>query len=152
MMAESTWETLALPILNHLASIEDEESQSGVLDSDTLAEALGQPVQRVDNELVRLYDSGYLRGNLQHAGMGSRRHHLVAPGISEEGSPDCREVATKRPYELLLRLVEQRISSASTSEERSRWQRFRDGLVDVGKSGAGGLVVELTKAATGLNA
>jgi hypothetical protein len=29
---------------------------------------------------------------------------------------------------------------------------MRDALVDVGKSGAGGLVVELTKAVTGLNA
>jgi hypothetical protein len=56
------------------------------------------------------------------------------------------------PYELLLRLVEQRISSASSQEERSRWQRMRAALVDVGKSGAGGLVVELTKAVTGLSA
>ena len=152
MVVAPTWETVTLPVLEHIASLEDAESPQGPLTSEALAETVGQPVQQVDSELVRLHAAGYLRGRLHLTGLGSRLHQLNGAGLTEKGARAVGKWPPNDPYDLLLLLVEQRIATASSQEERSRWQRFRDGLVDVGKSGAGGLLVELTKAATGLNA
>ncbi|MGH8905984.1 MAG: hypothetical protein ACRD0K_05625 [Egibacteraceae bacterium] len=147
-MAESTWARVALPILEHIATIEDDESHSGILSVEDIAGVLGQPAQRVQNEVRRLHTSGYLLGKLY--GGHDSNDFLVGPGLSDLGARAVGKWPPNDPYGLLVHLLEQRISSAPNREERSRWQRIRDGVVDIGTSGAGGLVVELTKAMTGL--
>jgi hypothetical protein len=132
-MTDSTWETLALPVLEHVAGLEDDDSYHGVLQSEALAEAVGQPLQQVDNELVRLHSASYLSGNLQRVSLGSRLHQLTGPGLTDLGARAVGKWPPNEPYELLLRLVEQRSSTADSTEERSRWLKVRATLADVGK-------------------
>jgi hypothetical protein len=148
-MTESTWETVALPILEHVAAVEDDAGFRGILSVSELAAAINQPPTRVESDLHRLFEGGYLLGRMG-AGFGEP-DFMTMPRLSDLGARTVGKWPPNDPYELLLRLVEQRIDSAADDQERSRWQRVRAAITDVGKAGVAGLMVEATKAITGLN-
>ena len=147
-MAQSTWD-LALRILEYIGVVEDDEHHGGILSVEDLVEALDEPPKAVENELRRLHAGGYILGKLD-GGMAEYDTFVAGPGLSDLGARMIGKWPPNDPYEVLLQLLDERIQGASSCDERSRWERIREGLIDIGKSGAGGLVVELGKAVAGL--
>jgi hypothetical protein len=142
------WSTRVLPVLNALArAYSHAPSAIGVrteavveeleADSDTDSVAL------VLDELVR---AGYLEETLgadQLPGPASSR--LTEKGLQvTAGWPSASgEVALDR----LLTVIEERIEASTTEEERSKWERLRDGLAGVGRDVIVGVLTTTVNAA-----
>jgi hypothetical protein len=52
------------------------------------------------------------------------------------------EIALER----LLALIDERLAAAASDEERSRWQRFREGITDIGRDVLVGLLITTANA------
>jgi hypothetical protein len=136
------WTTRVLPVLQAAArAYSRTPSQLGVRTEDVVEE-LGSKIDQDATALAldELVRAGYLEetmGGDQLPGPGWSR--LTEKGLQvTAGWPSASgEIALDR----LLKVIEERIE-ATTGEERSKWERLRDGIADVGR---GVLVAVLTE-------
>jgi hypothetical protein len=146
-MTEETWERVALPLLRQIADAEQQHLPG--LDMDAVARELGLPAHEVKAELDRLIEAGFVADKVaKHLG-GSV--HLASPRLSEKGARAVGMWPSNDPYDALLALLDRRLLDDSLGdEERTKLQRVRATLTDVGKSTVAGVLAALVKSGIGL--
>jgi hypothetical protein len=128
------WEDRVLPVLETIGRVYHTSHPELGLSIETLANEVG--VAAEDEQLGRvvyeLVQTGYLEAPID-------TDQTLAPRffrLTERGLQVVAGWPTEAGADLLARLltlVDQRIASASSDEERSKWQRLRDGVVGVGR-------------------
>ncbi len=146
-MADRTWETLTLPVLEKVA---DAEAVGRDLSMEELSRDLGAPPSAIGAELVRLLNGEYITGEIEEE-MGNRAMlEISEPVLLERGARAVGKWPSDDPYEALLALLDARIESATDDDTRSRLRRFRDNVRDVGKGALGGVLGALIRDMAGL--
>lgn len=128
------WTSRVLPVLNALArAYSRAPSPMGVRTHAVVgelgADADGYSVALTLGELVR---AGYLEETLgADQATGPLSSRLTEKGLQvTAGWPSASgEVALDR----LLTVIEERIAASTTAEERSNWERLRDGVLGIGR-------------------
>lgn len=147
----SDWQQNVMPLLLAAASIEQELAPGAGITQDALNAALGRPPgdPQTATTLVQLSAADYLRdeqsveqidGPISFR-LGERALQRVAgwPGAGGDLSSE------------LLALIDQRLEDPTVSEdERTRLERLRDTVGDVGKGVVTGLLTALIKSHTGV--
>jgi hypothetical protein len=149
-MASDTWSTRAIPILELIAEIEIDAHQISLGE---VADRTGLPVEAVDVELDRLIAAGYAHGEIHRTMSGGDRRVWTyqGPVLAERGSRAVQQWPSDDPFDALLMLLDQRIlDPALDPETKTRLERLRGTLVDVGKGAAGGVLAALVRAGLGL--
>lgn len=149
-MVHDTWYTRALPILEAISKIEVETSLVQLGD---LARETGCTAEEVDIELERLLRAGYAGGTISRTMTGGRAEpwSYVNPILEERGARAIGQWPSDDPYDALIELLDRRINDDATdAETRTKLQRLRGTLVDVGKGVAGGVLGSLIRAGLGL--
>jgi hypothetical protein len=128
------WHTDALPVLRATHVANRDADEMGVY-QDAINEVLGrQPNDpRTDRVLFELEQGGFITGTISaHSGSGPTTCRLTGKGLQQvAGWP------TGASDDLVLRLLtvlEERIRETTDPNERSRLQRLRDGIIDVGEN------------------
>jgi hypothetical protein len=144
-MAEETWYSLALPVLEYLSTVEP-LSLPNVGD---IADALCADPMAVATEIDRLADAGFIRGRLHKtmSGGNPRPWFIEDPELAERGARVVGLWPAEDGYEALLALVERHIAEEADEDERSKLRRFAASLDDVGKSVAVAILIEWAKGA-----
>lgn len=147
-VAGDTWTTVVIPMLEFIANLEDDSETGfvGMVDTEIIAETIDQPVAIVRIELKRLLDDQLLSGKLYVTSEDETT--IVEPRLTARGARVVKRWPPDDASALLLELIDQRIEQ-STGEERTRWQRARQSLTDVGTNAFGGLLVEAGKLGLG---
>lgn len=141
---------MALPVLEAVAALEGEED---LLSMPELARRAGVEVDLVMVEVDRLLAGGYLGGEVNKVMMGGDPEgvRLMDPVLLERGARAVGVWPTDDPFDGLLTLIDRRLLDDSLdAETRTKLQRFRGVLVDVGKGAAGGLLAALIRAQLGV--
>jgi hypothetical protein len=144
-MSGEVWTTRALPILEAIGTHEGDD----LLDLATLVDETGLPLSVIDVELRRLIHSNFVSGKYEPV-MGSSASFLLDPYLTERGARCVGLWPSDDPYELLLELLDKRIAEESDDDARTRWQRIRGTVAEVGKGAVSGLLVELVKVGAGV--
>ena len=148
-MAESTWETVAVPILEEVAARETDGR--GMIDYREFADVTGADVEAVAAEVDRLLGAGYLSGRIEKAMGGPANYSLSNPRLAERGSRTVGQWPADNAADALLELIDQRLASPDTSPEtKSKLKGLRSAVGEVGKSVATVVLVALVKSQTGL--
>ena len=130
-----TWYTRDFLVLREVGRRVEAGEPLGV---DDIATALGLARDVVGKAGSRLKEEGYLKAG-EAMGIGAVRFFdLTAKGRREVGQWPSAETAADR----LIAVLEQRIMSAPNDEERTRWQKLRDGFLGAGRD----VVVDITSA------
>jgi len=129
-MVESTWEVLERPVLEAIAKRESEGRRSGPSTYEIL-EDTGLPSARVQNALRRLRLSGYLQAvdvtTQESTGPEYIMIELLEPGLRAVG------VWPGDPYDAVLAIVMHQLDIEPDADRKGRLERFRNGLVGVGR-------------------
>jgi predicted ArsR family transcriptional regulator len=147
-MADDTWTTVAVPILESLATLPPEAI--GV-DIGPLADDVGLDPLVVCRELERLIEAGYVHGKVQKmmTGGDARPWHYLGHGLAERGARVVGQWPDEDPYAALLDAIDRRIAAQDDPEEASKWRRARQRVVelgqDVGSKVAAGVLIEVMK-------
>lgn len=141
-MAHETWETVAIPILSYIADHEED----GLIGIGDIADAIGAKPMTVALEIDRLASAGYLRSgvNRQLTG-GDARPWFFQPLLEERGARVIGIWPGEDPYADFLNAIDRRIAEEVQPEERSKLQKFRAGVADVGKGVAVGVLLDVAK-------
>ena len=144
-MATPTWETHELPILEAIA---ERAASIGGPRWEELVELVGLPADQVQLALRRLYENDYIDG-IDVTSMGDAGFELLDIKLLE---PALRIVGIwpREPYEEFLRALERRIGDETDPERRSRLERLRDALIQMGESVATSVLTEVVKRSVGL--
>jgi DNA-binding PadR family transcriptional regulator len=142
------WSTHVLPILSAAARAYSRApsplgAHTGTIMEELAPDADEETVMRVLDELVR---AGYLEETLGTDQLpGPAAVRLTEKGLQvTAGWPTASgEIALDR----LLAVIEQRIDAAETDDERSRWERLRDGVTGVGRDVLVGVLTTTVNAA-----
>jgi hypothetical protein len=141
------WVTEALPVLQAVYDASKSADADLGVSHKRINEALGRQSDDPQTEKVvsMLVQGDYLERTAFEA-MGSRFCQITEKGLQitagwPSGAPDAA-------YTRLLALIDERVEEAASDEERSKWERLRDGVVGVGRD----VAVEVLSAAaqTGL--
>jgi hypothetical protein len=148
-MASDTWNSVAVPLLEHFAEREAKYAQSTrATDTLDIAQATGLELAAVELELKRLFDGGYLAGQFE-GGSGADSGFVLVPTLTERGARAAGKWPSEDPAEALIAIVDRRLREAQSPEERTAWQKIKDGFTAVPGNVLGSLAVELGKAAAG---
>jgi hypothetical protein len=128
------WSSRVLPILNAVARAYSRAPSSLGVRTESIVEELGPDADShmVALTLEELDRAGYLEETLGSDQLpGPAASRLTEKGLQvTAGWPAASgEVALDR----LLAMIDQRIDAATSDEERSRWERLRDGVLGVGR-------------------
>jgi hypothetical protein len=150
IVASDTWTTVAVPLLEHFAAYEVEyaERMTAIPLGEVLI-ATGLDSRAAALELERLFDAGYLQGNFSRE-YPAEQSWMIAPTLSELGARSVGRWPSRDAAEAMLAIIERRLNAAQTPEERSFWQKIRDGFAGVPGNIVGGLAVEVAKVVGGL--
>ena len=150
-MASNTWNTVAVPLLEHFATHEAEyaERLNAIGLSEILA-ATGLNATAVALELTRLFDGGYLEGEFTREHPAAQSW-LVAPTLTERGARASGRWPPNDPGQAMLAVIERMLAAARTPAERSFLQKMKDSFAGVPGNIAGGLAVEVAKAVGGIS-
>jgi hypothetical protein len=149
-MVDDTWDNRAVPILEHVATL---EATGAPFNLPHVAETLGCSRSEVQIEVDRLRSGGYLGGDLVQKGDGAGGivvWDFRRPRLLEKGSRAVGQWPSDDPYDALLSLIEQRLDDETDPETRTKLERLRATLLDVGKGVAGGILGSLIRAGLGL--
>lgn len=148
-MAESTWETVAQPLLEAVANAESNEDVY-YLTSKGLAEHLGLPRGQVEAELKRLHGSGHIGGRFESSGAAGgldlHKPYLGAPGAQAIGRWPSSD-----PFGSLVQQLERAIDEAQTPEEKTKLRRLATVVGEVGQDVLTGVLTAWVKAGGGLS-
>jgi hypothetical protein len=125
------WETEVLPVLEAFYTASGSaDADLGVSDN-AVNEVLGREPgdARTDRVVTMLVSTGYLDTTVRS--MGFRYCRITEKGLQiTAGWPSG---AADAAYTRLLTLIDKHVEEAATDEERSKWERLRDGVVGVGR-------------------
>jgi hypothetical protein len=126
------WKTEGLPVLQAVSTASESADVDLGVSAKTINELLGrQPDDpRTDRILTMLVRGDYVGQTIRAMG-SSGFFQVTEKGLQvTAGWPSGAPEAT---YTRLLELIDERLDEAVSEEERSRWQRLRDGVVGVGR-------------------
>ena len=150
-MAIDTWNSVAIPLLEHIATHEPEYSEStGAVSVAELAAVTGLEATAIALELRRLFDGGYLDGRYERESP-AEESWLMIPTLSERGARAVGRWPSNDPAEAMLTIIERRLEAAGTPEERTFWRKIKDGFAGVPANLVGSLAVEVGKVVGGLS-
>lgn len=142
------WQDRVLPVLEAINHIYGQADPALGLRLELLADEIGVAVK--DEELGRvvyeLCQTGYLKATME-------ADQMLAPLFFRLEEKALKVVAgwpTEAGADLFARLLvilDDRIASARSPEERSKWERFRDGVVGVGRDVASDVLSALATGA-----
>ena len=148
-MTAETWESVAVPLLEHFAEREDEYAySSSAIGTRTIAAAAGVDVVAAELELTRLFAAGYIAGRFESEGQAGASW-MIRPTLTAKGARAARKWPTDEPAEALLTIIDRRLQEASTPEERGFWQKIKDGFAGVPGNITASLAVEVVKVLSG---
>jgi hypothetical protein len=145
---QEKWESRAVPIMKAIA--ERESAADLVMIPDIAQEAALDP-EAVLVELSRLVNAGYVDGEVQIAGGGAENAHLLNPVLSERGARAVGLWPSDDPYEALMALIEKQLAEEADTETKTKLQKLREALSEIGKGTASGLLVALIQAGAHLH-
>ena len=150
-MASDMWSTVALPLLEHFAAHEAEYAhRMNAIAVGEIAAATNLDARTVGLELGRLFDSGFLEGRYTRE-YPLEQSWMTGPTLTERGARATGRWPSNDPAEAMLAIIERKLDAARTPEERSFWQKIKDGFAGVPGSITGGLAVEVAKVVGGLS-
>lgn len=142
----STWESRELPLLAAVARAE----QTGTpADTHSLANDTRLTTRDASMGLRALYDAEYLTG-IDATTMSGPSFDLLDVRLLERGRRAVGQWPADDLRQVLLAILEQRISSTADPEERSRLERFREGVIGVGTEVVTSLLSSFLRHAAGL--
>lgn len=124
------WNSDIRPILSAVKEAIDKTGFGHVEGSEINAVLGREPNDRAtDLALSKLREAGFIEGyrgaeEWSNCTLAEKGLQAVAGWPARPGDDT---------YELVLAILEQRIESASTDEEKSRWVKLRDGFADAGR-------------------
>jgi DNA-binding MarR family transcriptional regulator len=140
----STWQHRELRILNHVVQAWEDGEYAAVAD---IAEALDLDYDQVVRVVDVLRKDDYLTG----VGVAEDPYLLhIEPTAKARRAVDQWPMPGAEMYDRLLALLDERIAAETDEPTRTRFQTFRDGAADVGRSALGGILVELMKFGAGM--
>jgi hypothetical protein len=129
------WERRDLPVLQALATSEDEGVRQGFLNvgaTDQQALGLDLPVNDVHDALLTLRDAGYIEGELQHEGPDSvfvTHFQVTGRGQQALGEwPLFDELASPATLALLLERLAEEAASPQEAQSLRRAASYAGGL------------------------
>lgn len=124
------WNAEIRPVLDALKEAIDRNG-FGYAESAEINSALGRDAddRATDLALSKLRDAGFIEGYREAEGWSNCT--LAEKGLQTVAGWPVRP--GDDTYELLLAILAQRIESASTEEEKSKWIKLRDGFVSAGR-------------------
>ena len=137
------WDRIDLPLLEALAEHEGDTGRA-YKSEDELRAALGEDWDQrvVSAGLTRLVDARYITAIDASSMAGS---YWLRPELTERG----RRTVGLWPQDdlgaVLIRILDERIATAETPEERSQWRKLRDSAANVGENIMAEVVVEAAK-------
>jgi hypothetical protein len=137
-VAESTWQRLALPILEAVATLERPESGAS---TDDLALATGLDHSVVAAETLILIDSGYLSG---YDFSDPANIRVINVRLRERGKVETGQWPSDDPTELLFDRLDVLIESAD-EKEKPKLIAVRDSIFALGKSATTALITAWIK-------
>jgi hypothetical protein len=138
-VAETTWETREIPILEAIAAAE--QAGEDELDLFGVAERLGMPFPLVQRTVQTLYDEGYLTGHdISVSGTGFNLFGLRLLGLGKRAVKQWPGDS----YEAFLQALERHLTKEQDPEKRKALGRLLSDAREVGK---GVLIAVLSEAA-----
>jgi hypothetical protein len=142
------WSSRILPILNAVARAYSRAPSPIGVRPEAVVQELGADADRYSVALIldELVRAGYLEETLGAEQLpGPACARLTEKGLQvTSGWPSASgEVALDR----LLTVIEERIEASMTEEERSKWERLRDGVVGIGRDVVVGVLTTSVNAA-----
>lgn len=126
-MAKSTWSERDLPVLEWVASVEEESGHTLYLRE--ASEKLGLSIDELRFSLMILADAGYLATG-SHDASGT----IVQDAkLREKGRREVGQWPREAGYAALLAAIDRNAAEAEGAE-RSRLEKLRELIVDVGPS------------------
>lgn len=143
-MVEDTWQNIALPILEY---IHNNGGTLRILRVSDISEALGIDPLVVAEEIERLADAKYLTVNLKKLLTGGNPGpwFLSPATLAEKGLRVVGAWPAEGSYDLLLQLLDRKIDAESDKSARTRLEKLRHSVTEVGKTTIAGLIVEMAK-------
>jgi hypothetical protein len=124
------WNAEIRPVLDAMKEAID-SNEFGYAESDEINAVLGRSAddQSTDLALSKLRDAGFIEG--YRGAEGWSNCTLAEKGLQTVAGWPTRP--GDDTYELLLAVLAQRIESAPTEEEKSKWIKLRDGFLSAGR-------------------
>jgi hypothetical protein len=147
-VVEDTWDTRARPILELVNAL----PPLNVVSVGDIATQTGLDPNDVVSELEMLMSGRYLDASFSQPLTGGdvRPWSLVRARVLERGARKIGRWPTDNPYDDLLSRLDRIISAEPDVEKRTRFERFRDGVLGVGKDVGTELLTAFVKAHAGL--
>ena len=144
------WEDRDLPVLHVVAKAEDDGTDQ--LDVDELGERLGMTGMVVARSLDLLYAEEFVGGHPVRVMDPKPLVAFLEPHLLERGLRSLGEWPSDDSFEELVRVLGQRIAQEPRgSEQRTKLERLRADLHDVGKSVAGAILAAYLQHMAGLS-
>ncbi len=139
-MADDTWTSVVIPILEWTAGHEDDRSDSVMPSLGDIADAIGTTALKVDHELERMFMAGLVSGEISRHS-GPVEHHSVWNLILlERGSRIIGQWPADDNYDALLQLLDQQIAAAPEADEKTKLTKVRDAIASMGRDVAVNLI------------
>jgi hypothetical protein len=124
------WNSEIRPVLDAVKEAID-RSGFGYVESDEINAVLGRAADdpATDRALSKLRDTGFIEGYREAEGWSNCT--LAEKGLQTVAGWPVRP--GDDTYDLLLAALAQRIESAPTEEEKSKWIKLRDGFAGAGR-------------------
>lgn len=149
-VAEDSWYRRALPILEAIAGLEGDVP---IISLGDLGGRAGLTPDEVDLELRRLISAGYALGAVQGFLTGGDKTSWIYEGVglAERGARAVGKWPADDAYDALLQILDRRIADEGTDPTtKTRLQRMRDTMVEIGQGVAGSVLAALLKSGLGL--
>ncbi|MDQ3954457.1 MAG: hypothetical protein M3285_02785 [Actinomycetota bacterium] len=145
-LVEETWNRLALPILEAVFQLEEDDADG--LQTADIAKTAGLELDATRRELRRLYESGLVVGSLLE--WTSTPWDMYGIRLSAEARRQIGQWPSESSYEALLDVLQLQIDNATDSDERTRLVRLRAAIGEVGQSVVSTLLAAYLKHHIGL--
>ncbi len=141
-MADDTWSSIAVPILNYVASIQNPAIQ--VISIGKLAEAVGSNPMAVVDEVERLMAAQYMTGNLTKLMTGGDPSPwpLVGVRLLERGARVVGIWPPEELYQAMLSVLDQ-VEQQSDEQTQTRLQRLRGAFIELGTNTASAVLAAM---------
>lgn len=140
-MAEDRWFRVAVRVMEFV-----DEHRGRQLSIGEIAYALELDPWEVMTELDTLCAENFVRGEIVRApGDDPGGSALFGSALSEKGLRQIGVWPSDDPYEALLQVIDRQIEVTEDSGQRSKLQRLKSTVADVGKAAVAGLLAEFAK-------
>lgn len=144
-MAESTW-ARDVQVMEAVRALEIEEPGGGRRDQ--ILERTGFDKDDVNDALLALIEAGFVTG--RDDGDMSERFDWSDLRLLERGRRTVKQWPLDDPSETLVRLLDERIATTDDASERSRLEKIRDTVTDVGAGVLRGVLTDLLRTGMGM--